>query len=362
LEGISRKQFIGVIMAIILLPGLIDAHVHLRDPGQTDKEDFYTGTSAALAGGFVSVLDMSNNKLPIISKARLDEKIKCAREKTVCSIGFFAGSVGDNLDELMLMEPYVKGLKLYLNKTTGNFLINKKTLENIFLHWKSNKPILLHGEEDILPDILEIVGRTKKRVHICHVSKKSELSVILAAKSNGLPVTCGVTPHHLFLTNEDIKKIGTFARMKPELGTKIDQEYLWDHLDEIDVIESDHAPHTIAEKHSSIPPFGVPNLDTTLPLLLTAVSQKRLTMDSVVHHCYTNPASIFNIPSSKETRIEIDDSEEYTIRNSDLKTKCKWSPFAGWKIRGRIKKVYIKGKKVFENGTVFASPGSGEIL
>jgi carbamoyl-phosphate synthase/aspartate carbamoyltransferase/dihydroorotase len=260
------------------------------------------------------------------------------------------------------MEPYVKGLKLYLNKTTGNFLIDKKKLENIFFHWESKKPILLHGEEDILPDILEIVGRTKKRVHICHVSKKSELSVILAAKLKGLPVTCGVTPHHLFLTNDDVEKIGTFALMKPELGTKVDQDYLWDHLNEIDVIESDHAPHTITEKHSQTPPYGVPNLDTTLPLLLTAASQNRLKIEDIIRLCYTNPASIFNIPIDSETRIVIDDAEEYTIKNSSLKTKCEWSPFEGWKVRGRIKKVYIKGTKVVENGKILVKQGSGTIL
>lgn len=349
-------------MSIISLPGLIDVHVHLRDPGQTEKEDFFTGTSAALVGGFVSVIDMPNNKLPITTLARLKEKIKSAQEKAVCSIGFYAGSLGDNLDQLKLMEPYVKGLKLYLNKTTGNFLINKQTLENIFLHWESKKPILLHGEEDILPDILEIVERTKKRVHICHVSKKSELSVILGAKLKGLPVTCGVTPHHLFLTDDDVKKIGTFALMKPELGTKVDQNYLWEHLNAIDVIESDHAPHTIVEKRSPTSPFGVPNLDTTLPLLLTAVFQRRLKMNDIIRLCYTNPASIFDISPDKETRIEIEDREEYTITNSDLKTKCKWSPFEGWKVRGRIKKVYIKGTKVVENGKILVKPGFGTIL
>lgn len=349
-------------MSLIKLPGLIDIHVHLRDPGQTEKEDFFTGTSAALIGGFVAVLDMPNNKLPITTLAKLQEKITIARKKIVCSIGFYAGSLGENLGELKLMEPYVKGLKLYLNKTTGNFLIDKKKLENIFSHWESEKPILLHGEEDILPDILDVVERTKKRVHICHVSKKSELIVILAAKLKGLPVTCGVTPHHLFLTNSDVKKIGTFALMKPELGTQTDQDYLWDHLNEIDVIESDHAPHTIAEKHSQTPPYGVPNLDTTLPLLLTAVSQNRLKINDIIRLCYTNPASIFNISIDDKTRIVIDGAEEYTITNSDLKTKCEWSPFEGWKVRGKVKKVYVKGKQVVENGRLLVQPGSGTIL
>ena len=110
---------------MIKLPGLIDIHVHLRDPGQTEKEDFFTGTTAALAGGFTTILDMPNNKVPIISLERLKEKIDIAKKKAVCDIGFYAGSLGDNLKDLMELEPYVFGLKLYLNKTTGNFLIDE---------------------------------------------------------------------------------------------------------------------------------------------------------------------------------------------------------------------------------------------
>lgn len=346
----------------MIIPGLIDVHVHLRDPGQTHKEDFFSGTSAALAGGFTTVIDMPNNKEPVTTLERLQHKIIEAKKKTVCDIGFYAGSLGDNPAELIKMEPYVFGLKLYLNKTTGNFLIDKKTLEKIFSFWKSEKPILLHGEEDILPDILSIVKKTRKRVHVCHVSKKSELSVILKAKKEGLPVTCGVTPHHLFLTSADVKKIGTFALMKPELGDKKDQNYLWDHISEIDVIESDHAPHTIEEKKSNNPPFGVPNLDTTLSLLLTAASQKRLTMKRLLEMCFENPRSIFNIPIDKKTYVEIDEKQEYTITNSNLVTRCGWSPFEGYKVKGKVLKVVLHGKKVMENGIILAKPGSGKVI
>ncbi len=349
-------------MNIITLPGLIDVHVHLRDPGQTEKEDFFTGTSAALAGGFTTIVDMPNNKVPIISFARLKEKITLAKGKIVCDVGFYAGSMGDNPEELQKMEPSVVGLKLYLNKTTGNFIIDKKTLENIFSFWKSEKPILLHAEEDILPDILQIVKKTKKRVHVCHVSKKSELTIILKAKQQGSLVTCGVTPHHLFLTNNDVKSLGNLARMKPELGTKVDQDYLWSHLSEIDIIESDHAPHTLKEKQSSTSPYGVPNLDTTLPLLLTAVSQNRLSLEDIIRLCYTNPASIFAIPTDKDTRVEIDTAKEYTVTQFELKSKCGWSPYTGWKVRGKVKNVFIRGQKVFSNGELLVKPGFGRVI
>lgn len=349
-------------MTLQRIPGLIDAHVHLRDPGQTEKEDFSTGTSAAIAGGFVTVIDMPNNTQPITTYARLDEKRRLVKQKAVCTVGLYAGSLGDNPDELRRMEPYVMGLKLYLNKTTGNFLINAESLERIFSYWDSKKPILVHGEEDILPDILQVVAKTRTRLHVCHVSKKSELSLILAAKKAGLPVTCGVTPHHLFLTNEDVKTLGTHALMKPELGTIADQNYLWEHLSEIDIIESDHAPHTITEKQSGNPPYGVPNLDTTLPLLLTAVAHKRLTIDEIIRLCHTNPAHIFSVPTDSDTYVEVDTEEEYVVTKADLKTKCAWSPFEGWKMKGRVKRVVIKGRVVFENGRVIAKPGSGSLL
>src|SRR3989344_563373 len=202
-------------MKLLKLPGLIDIHVHLRDPGQTYKEDFYTGSSTAIAGGFTTILDMPNNKEPIISLNRLKNKIKEAKQKAVCDVGFYSGSLGDNLEELMKMEPYVFGLKLYLNKTTGNFIINEKKLDEIFSAWKSDKPILVHAEEDILNLVLISVQKAGKKVHICHVSNKKQLQMIIRAKTNNLPVSCGVTPHHLFLTNRDLDKLGTLGLMRP---------------------------------------------------------------------------------------------------------------------------------------------------
>lgn len=347
---------------MIKLPGLIDVHVHLRDPGQTCKEDFLTGTSAALDGGFTTVLDMPNNKIPITTLERLKEKIKIAKEKTVCNIGFYAGSMGNNLDQLSLMEPYVFGLKLYFNQTTGNFIIDKKNLKKIFLSWKSNKPILVHAEENVLPDVLKVVEETGKRLHVCHVSNQTQLSLIIKTKEKKLPITCGVTPHYLFLTENDIKSLKSFGLMKPSLGSKTDQNFLWKNLKYVDVIESDHAPHTIEEKKSDKPPFGVPGLETTLPLLLTAVSEKRLTIDDIVRLCFTNPKKIFSIPTDKKMFVEIEEKKEYVIDNKNLKTKCGWSPFNGWKVKGKIKRVYMRGKKVYENGKILVKLGWGRTI
>ena len=352
-------------MSYIKFPGLIDMHVHLRDPGQTQKEDFYTGTSAALAGGFTKVFDMPNNREPVTSEDRLIRKIREAKSKVVCDVGFYFGSLGDNLEEFVKVKDLVFGLKLYLNITTGGYIIDVPKLNEIYRKWNKvtggTRPILLHAEEDVLPTVFKIVEDTKHPTHICHVSSESELSQIIAAKEKGLPVTCGVCPHHLFLTREDVKTLGPFGLMKLELKSRKDQEFLWKHLSDIDVVESDHAPHTIDEKKSDNPPFGVPGLETTLPLLITAVHEDRLTVEEIIRLCHTNPAKILNLTPDKDTYVEILNTK-YQILNTNLFTKCKWSPFDGWKVYGKVQKVYIRGQKVFENGKVLAKQGRGRVI
>lgn len=345
---------------MIKLPGLIDVHVHLRTPGQTQKEDFFTGTSAALAGGFTIILDMPNNTTPITTAAFLDEKIRLASEQTVADIGFHFGSLGDNLEEFEKVKGRVMGLKLYLNETTGNFLINADTLSKIFDAWNSG-PILVHAENDAIAEVIKNIERTKKQTHFCHISLQTDLEQIFTAKQKGLPISCGATPHHLFLTQEDAQKLGPYAKMKPYLKSNKDVKFLWDHLDQIDVIESDHAPHTKEEKDSNTPPFGVPGLETTLPLLLTAVHEEKLTIEDITRLCHDNPKKIFKIPD-QEAAVEVDPDEEYEIKNEQLLTKCGWSPFSGRKMKGRVKKVTLKGNVVFENGKILAEPGFGKVI
>lgn len=349
-------------MQILTLPGLIDIHVHLRDPGQTHKEDFFTGTSAALAGGFTTVVDMPNNTTPITTKERLEEKIKIASGKTVADIGFYFGSLGDNLDQFPKVIDKVMGLKLYLNQTTGGFIINEESMKKIYEAWPGKQPILLHSEEDMVGMVINVIRKTGKKSHFCHVSSEYELEQIMKAKEEGLPVSCGICPHHLFLTDDDVKRLGPYAMMKPPLKTKKDVEYLWKNLKYVDVIESDHAPHTTEEKDSDKPPFGVPGLDTTLPLLLQAVEDKRLTTNEIVRLCHDNPKKILNIKTDIETKVEIDMQTTYAIENKDMKTKCGWTPFAGMKIKGQVKAVFIRGKKVYEENQIKATPGSGKVI
>jgi dihydroorotase len=349
-------------MSKLILPGLIDPHVHLRDPGQTNKEDFYTGTCAGLAGGFTTILDMPNNRIPIITAGKLKEKIKIAKEKIVCDVGFHFGSLGDNLEEFNKVKAIAFGLKLYLSLTTGGFVISREEAKRVFKVWPKEKVILLHAEDDALDFAINLTREIGNRIHICHVNRAFDLKQVIKAKERGLRITCGVTPHYLFLTDQDAKRLGPYGKMKPPLQNKHNQDFLWNNLKFIDIIESDHAPHTIEEKEGEAPPFGVPGLETTLPLLLTAVSEKRLTTNDIVRLCHIGPSEIFGIKTDQQTRIEIDLDAKNSIRNASLLTKCKWSPFNDWKVKGKVRRVFIRGKKVFEDGKILAKPGSGKIL
>jgi len=348
-------------MSIITLPGLIDPHVHLRDPGQTYKEDFFTGTSAALAGGFTTILDMPNNVEPITTLQRLNSKIKNANEQIVCDVGFHFGTLGDNFKEFPKVIDKVTGLKIYMNVTTGNFKIDAGSLTEIYKHWPDSKPILLHAEDDVSDIVLKTLANVPKKTHICHVSSEAELTFVMKAKEKGLPITCGVTPHHLFLSVKDAERLGAYGHMKPYLKAKRDIDFIWQHLDAVDVIESDHAPHTKDEKDSGTPPFGVPGLETTLPLMLTAVAEGKLTQLKLIEKLHGNAARIFNITVDDTTKVEVDMSE-YIVKNEDLLTKCGWSPFDGRRVVGRVRAVYIRGIKVFACGLVLTNKGSGKVI
>ncbi len=344
---------------MITLPGLIDPHVHFRTPGQTHKEDFESGTKAAIAGGFTAVIDMPNNKLPVTSYKLLANKEKIAKKQILCDVGFHFGSLGDNLDEFEKVKDRVLGLKLYLNQTTGNFIINKESLTKIFDAWPKELPILVHAEDDVIDLVVNACSRTKKKTHVCHVSSDVVLKKIIAAKKKRLPITCGITPHHLFLGPNEAKKIGTFGLMKPPIIVDY-RDFFWANLKLIDVIESDHAPHTVAEKKSKEPPFGVPNLETTLGLLLTAFSEGRITIDEIIRLCHDGPAKIFDI--KQNAKVIVDENEEWTVKGSKLFTKCAWSSFEDKKLKGKVKKVYIRNKLVFENNKFLVKLGFGKIL
>ncbi len=341
---------------------MIDVHTHLRDPGATHKEDFYTGTCAALAGGVTMVLDMPNNPTPTITSSALQKKDKIAKEKAVCDYGLiFGASQDDNTNEFKKVVQRTIALKVYMDHTTGSLLIEDLSLlEKIFQNWNCPKPIMVHAEAGTLAKAIALAYLYKRHLHCCHVSLKEEVELIKKAKQRGLKITSEVTPHHLFLTSKDQKKLGPYGIMKPPLRDG-DQESLWQGIKDgtIDMIGTDHAPHTKEEKESGKPPYGVTGLETALPLLLNAVRHRRISLEKVVELYHENPRKIFKLPKQKNTYIEVDLNSEWKISNDNLKTKCGWTPFNNWEVYGKVEKVVLRGRTVYKDGKVLAKAGSG---
>jgi dihydroorotase-like cyclic amidohydrolase len=334
---------------VIRLPGLIDCHVHLRDPGATHKEDFSTGTQAAVAGGITFVMDMPNNSPPTTSIARLEEKVARANATAVCDVGFHYGTDGRNLGTFVeaAAHPRVFGLKIYLNHTTGELLVEDiEVLAGIFEAWPGPKPILVHAEGVQLAAAIALAQLYGQRLHVCHISQAVEVDLVRRAKGAGQDITAGACPHHLYLTETGVVRLGARAIMKPPLGSSIDRDALWAGLTDrtIDVIETDHAPHTLEEKADDPPPFGVPGLETALPLMLLAVHEGRLSLEDIVRLMHDSPRLIFGVPEQPDTYVELDPGKTYRIGSLGFKTKCGWSPFEDVQAYGPVERTVVRGQ------------------
>ena len=350
---------------MLKLPGLIDPHVHVREPGQTHKEDWDSATRAALAGGVTMILAMPNTRPPIFDASTLDLALDAAQAQARCDYAQFVGAGPDNAGLLAAIAPRAAGLKMYLDSTFGELRLDDMTLwMPHFAHYPKEYPIVLHSESRTMAAGILFAAIYDRPVHIAHISLKEEILLIKAARERGIKVTCEVCPHHLFLSRDDIPALSSGhpgrGEVRPRLATREDVEALWQNMDVIDCFATDHAPHTLAEKDSENPPPGFPGLETLLPLLLMAVSEGRLTMDDIIQRSVINPRKIFRLPEQPETWIEIDEHAEYEIRAVDQFTRCGWTPFEGWKVRGRVRKVVLRGKPAFEDGKILAAPGYGE--
>lgn len=376
-----------------LLPGLIDAHVHLRDPGATHKEDFRTGTRAALAGGVTTVLDMPNNQRPTISRATMEEKREIARAKAVSDFGLFVGGTAENAGELAACGAV--GVKLYLGATTGDLLLTE--FDPLYRHFSAahGLPIVVHAEDS---QALEFFARqpyrtlhsekrpplaasiavarsialaeaTGRQLHIAHLSTANELELVRQAKARGVRVTCEVAPQHLFLSTEDEERLGAFGVVNPPLRSPENVRALWAHAGDWDMVATDHAPHTLAEKSSDRPPSGMPGLETMLPLLMTAVIEKRLSLEDVARLTARDPARVFHLAHKGElapgydadvVMVKLD--QDYVL-DKPWETRCGWSPFEGISVHGKIEHVLLRGRQVVAGGRVIAEPGTGrEVL
>ena len=350
---------------MLQLPGLIDPHVHMREPGATHKEDWDSGTQAALAGGFTTVLAMPNTQPPVTDALTLDAALDAARTKARCDYGQFLGAGPDNAQSAVELAPRAAGLKMYLDQTYGPLRLDAMTLwMEHFEHWPQEAPIVAHAETRTMAAVLLMAQLFDRSVHIAHVARKEEIVLIRAAKEKGLKVTCEVGPHHLFLSEADFAQhggrlSGGQAEVRPRLAAPEDQQALWDNIEFIDCFATDHAPHTLAEKDGPNPPPGFPGLETALPMLLTAVHAGKLTVDDIVARSYTNPRKIFGLPEQPDTWVEVDPDAEWSINAADTFTRSAWTPFEGVPVRGKVSRVVLRGQTAYQDGKILAPTGAG---
>ena len=276
-----------------VMPGVIDVHTHMREPGITSKEDFATGSRACAKAGVTTFYDMPNTIPTTTTLEALRDKKKLASEKSIVNYGFhFGGSRNNNIDEIkkVLEAKEANTVKIFMNVTTGEMLIeDEDTLKNVF---KNSKLVLVHAENEMIDKAVEYNKNYGNGLYVCHIPSKEELKKVLEAKKNPElntekhPVYAEVTPHHLFL-NEEIRESTDrnkmLLRMKPELRTKKDNEFLWEALNngEVDTIGTDHAPHLISEKLEKIT-FGMPGVETSLALMLNAYNEGKVKLEMIM--------------------------------------------------------------------------------
>ena len=351
-------------MALGRVALLVDSHTHPRDFNQSYKGTFESETKAMLLNGVGTAIAMPNTDPPLVTAAAIGEARNRAKGRIYCDLGFYFGTQGYNTIDFYRVLPFVKGLKVYANTTTGNLHLSDSALvERVVEAWPVAKPILFHAEgAGLLESIFDLGFKHGKKIHICHVSLAEEVRVIKEAKERGLPVTAEVCPHHLLFTENDLPKLGGYGRMKPELATTRDLEALWEGVRTkiIDVIATDHAPHSEEEKASSNPPFGVIG-EPTFPVVWKLFHDRGLTLNRLFEMMRYAPARIFDIQLPNLSEMYVDLDEEYTFERSAVLSKAGRSPYEGMEVRGRIRQVFLRGYEVVRDGQVIGPP-RGEVI
>ena len=387
----------------VIFPGVVDAHVHMRVPGSEYKEDFTTGSMAAISGGVTSFLDMPNNIPPIISKKMLSEKRSLIDGNSFANYGLFFGATDDNVEELKRISN-VPGLKVYMGETTGNLIVRKdETLEEIFSYTSKNFPVVVHAESqecldrfsaeysgedarsrvdfhsvvrppecarEAVKHVLHIAKKFDARVRIAHASSAEEIDVIRKFKSD--KVTCEVTPHHLAFDLSTYDRLGSRAKVNPPLRSREDVDALWAAINDgtVDAVASDHAPHLLKEKDGAYEqcPAGFPGVETILPVMLDAVNHGLLNLDRAAQLLSSGPARIFGIQGKGQIAVGydadiviVDMDLEKEVTNAAMLTKCAWTPWDGIKLKGWPIMTIMGGEVTYEGGKFVSSKRGKEL-
>lgn len=363
---------------LVALPGLIDSHVHLREPGYEHKENWLTGSRAAAAGGITTVLDMPNTSPSTLTAFDLERK-RSLSQKSIVDYGLHLGASLARPLELNNKEliQQTAAVKFYFDPNNGDpwmpaFGSGRTRVIGMLQAVAGNGGLaVFHAKGSTVWGCLELARRANCPTVVAHTPSRWELAHIARARSfNAAPVYCEVTPHHLLLTSTDVKELGPLARVEPVLGKKADQAVLWHALRHglVDTIATDHAPHTLAEKlvgPDEAPP-GIPGLETMLPLLLDARHRRLLTLQDIQKLCCENPSKLYRLKAKGFLKrgydadiVLVDLKREKRVSNSELFTKCGWSPFHGRELRGWPVATFVRGQLIFRDGEILASENGG---
>ncbi|WP_242084106.1 dihydroorotase [Aestuariivivens sediminis] len=401
-ESISAKSSDVVVIdaeAKLLMPGVIDDQVHFRQPGLTHKADIASESKAAIAGGITSFIEMPNTKPQTTTVENLEEKFEIASKTSFANYSFMFGGTNNNLDEILKVDTKtVAGLKLFLGSSTGNMLVDDpEVLEKIFK--STNMIISVHCEDEttikqnLKKDIekygddipigrhpiirseeacyissskaIELAKKTGARLHVFHLSTGKETQLF----TNKIPlkdkkITSEVCVHHLWFSDEDYEKKGTLIKWNPAIKTKTDRKKLLEALlnDRIDVIATDHAPHTLKEKQNNYTeaPSGGPLVQHALPAILEMYHQDKISIEKIVEKMCHNPAILFQIEKRGFIKegyfadlVLIDLNNPWTVKKDNILYKCGWSPFEGTTFKSRITHTFLNGTLVYNNFKFF---------
>ena len=375
----------------VVLPGIIDTQVHFREPGSTDAEDLESGSRAAVLGGVTSLFEMPNTNPPTANLVEFDKKLKAAKNRMHSNYAFYFGATPDNTDQLADLKNVEGccGVKLFAGSSTGNLLVDKEAdIEKVIS--SSDRIVSIHSEdEDIIklrkkfikksdvhshPEwrnvecamsstrrVVKIAERYNKKIHVLHVTTKDEVDFLAMHKKN---VTFETTPQHLTLYAPDCyDKLGTYAQMNPPLRTKEHYDRLWVAIKNniVDVLGSDHAPHLKVNKDKEYPdtPSGMPGVQTIFPVMLDHVNNEKLSLKQLINLMCENPCRIFGIKNKGyikegfDADLTIADmNKEVVIKDEMIASKCGWTPFNNYKVKGFPVGTIVNGNLVMSDGKI----------
>ncbi|HJN78696.1 MAG TPA: dihydroorotase [Flavobacteriaceae bacterium] len=409
-KEINISSSINIINAdgLTLIPGMIDDQVHFREPGLTHKGDIFTESRAAVAGGVTSFIEMPNTIPNTTNDKSLYQKIDIAKSKSFANFSFMFGGTNNNIDDILNVdENNIAGIKLFLGSSTGNMLVdNHKAIEKIFR--STQLPISVHCEDediikrnlvnhinkygddipiDLHPVIrneeacyksskfaIDLAKKTGARLNVFHISTAKELELF----DNNIPlsekkITSEACAHHLWFTDKDYKLFGSKIKWNPAIKTEDDKNKLWEAVlnDKIDIIASDHAPHTVEEKNRLYTqcPSGGPMVQHSIISLLTESKKHNIGIEKIVEKISHNPSTVFNIKNRGFIRegyyadiVLIDTNKSYNVSKDSLLYKCNWSPFEGQTFDSSIFMTFVNGQIVYNQGEIVSDPEGKQLI